>query len=47
MNIMQERDMQQVSARQRVAKTAFKILVYVFLIIMAIIVLFPFYWMII
>ena len=39
--------MQQVSARQRVAKTAFKILVYVFLIIMAIIVLFPFYWMII
>ena len=39
--------MQQVSAHQRVIKTAFKILVYAFLIIMAIIVLFPFYWMII
>ena len=39
--------MQQVSARQRIVKTAFKILVYAFLIIMAVIVLFPFYWMII
>ena len=47
MNIMQERNMQQVSVQQQIVKIAFKFLVYVFLILMAVIVLFPFYWMII
>ena len=44
---MRDRDMQQVSARQRVVKILGQILVYGFLSIMAIIVIFPFYWMII
>ena len=44
---MVERDMDQVKKRQRVMKTISKILVYIFLGIMAVIVLFPFYWMII
>ena len=39
--------MQQVSVQQQIVKIAFKFLVYVFLILMAVIVLFPFYWMII
>ena len=47
LNIMQERNMQQVSVQQQIVKILFKILVYAFLIIMAVIVLFPFYWMII
>ena len=46
-NVMQERNMQQVSVQQRIVKTAVKIMVYLFLIVMAVIVLFPFYWMII
>jgi multiple sugar transport system permease protein len=44
---MVERDMDQVKKRQRVMKVLSKIMVYVFLGIMAVIVLFPFYWMII
>jgi len=44
---MQEKDMQQVSAQQRIVKFAVKCMVYLFLIIMAVVVLFPFYWMII
>jgi len=44
---MHERNMQQVSLQQRVGKTFVKFFVYLFLIIMAVIVLFPFYWMII
>ncbi len=44
---MHERNMQQVSLQQKIVKGAVKFLVYAFLIIMAIIVLFPFYWMII
>ena len=47
LNIMQNRDMKKVSAHQRVVKIAVKILVYAFLITMGIIILFPFYWMII
>ena len=39
--------MQQVTAKQRVVKTLVKFFVYLFLVIMAVIVLFPFYWMII
>ncbi len=46
MKVMQARDLQQVSSRQRVTKALGKILTYTFLIVMAIIVLFPFYWMI-
>ena len=44
---MQEKNMQQVSARQKVVKVLAKAATYIFLIAMAIIVLFPFYWMII
>ncbi len=45
--VMQARDMQQVSAKQKVVQILVKVLLYTFLIAMAIIVLFPFYWMII
>ena len=44
---MQERNMQQISARQKVVKTIVLIGVYAFLLLMALIVLFPFYWMLI
>ena len=44
---MHERDMQQVNSKQRVVKTVSQILLYTFLIVMAIIIIFPFYWMII
>ena len=44
---MHDRDLQQLSARQRVFKILGLILVYGFLSIMALIVIFPFYWMII
>ncbi len=44
---MQERNMQQISARQKVGKTLVMIGVYAFLLLMALIVLFPFYWMLI
>ena len=44
---MHERDMRRVSSQQTVGKIASKVLVYAFLIVMAIIVIFPFYWMLI
>lgn len=44
---MQEKNMQQVTATQKVVKVLVKIITYAFLIAMAVIVLFPFYWMII
>ena len=44
---MHERNMQQVSIQQKIGKLVVKFFVYLFLIIMAVIVLFPFYWMII
>ncbi len=44
---MHEKNLQQVTAGQRVMNILVKILVYAFLIAMAIIVIFPFYWMII
>ncbi|MBQ9125521.1 MAG: carbohydrate ABC transporter permease [Clostridia bacterium] len=44
---MSERKIEKVKQRQRVAKIVGKIGVYAFLIAMALIVLFPFYWMII
>ena len=44
---LHERDLKKVSASQRVGKTISKTLTYLFLFVIAIIVLFPFYWMII
>ena len=45
--VMQEKNMQQVSARQKVVKLVVKLALYLFLLVMAAVVLFPFYWMII
>ncbi len=45
--VMHEKNIQNVSVHQRIVQIFFKVLVYAFLIVMAIIVLFPFYWMII
>ena len=47
LNIMHDRDLNKVSARQRVTKVLGQVMVYTFLIVMAFIVIFPFYWMII
>ena len=44
---MQERDMHKVTSKQRVVKIAVQAIIYAFLIIMAIIIIFPFYWMLI
>ena len=44
---MQERDMKKVTSRQRVVKILVQIALYLFLGVMAVIVIFPFYWMII
>ena len=44
---MVEQDMEKVKQRQKVMKAIVKIMVYIFLGVMAVIVLFPFYWMII
>ena len=44
---MEQRDMQKMSSKQKVVKVTVQILLYAFLTIMAIIVIFPFYWMII
>lgn len=45
--VMHERDMQKVTAKQRFVKVLVQIGLYLFLGIMALIVVFPFYWMII
>ena len=47
MNTMKERNMQQLSATQKIVKFGVKFGTYAFLVAMAVIVLFPFYWMII
>lgn len=44
---MQEKDLQQVSVKQRIMKILVMFLIYAFLICVAIFVLFPFYWMLI
>ena len=44
---MQEKNIQQVSAQQKVIKFLVKFMTYAFLTTMALIILFPFYWMII
>ena len=45
--VMAERDMAKVTAKQKVVKTVVMVALYAFLITMAVIVLFPFYWMLI
>ena len=45
--VMKERDMQKVTAQQKIVQGLVKAGVYAFLLIMALIVLFPFYWMLI
>ncbi len=45
--VMKERNVGAVSVKQGITQVLFKILVYAFLIFMAIIVIFPFYWMVI
>ena len=45
--IMQERNMQHLSLSQRIVKVLVMVMTYAFLLVMALIVLFPFYWMII
>ncbi len=45
--VMHARDVQKTSSRQKVAKALSEGLTYLFLIVMALIVLFPFYWMLI
>ncbi len=45
--VMKQKDMQQVASIQKVVKIAAKTLTYAFLLLMALIVIFPFYWMII
>ena len=45
--VMHQKDLVQVSAQQRIFRLAVKFFTYAFLIIMALVVLFPFYWMII
>lgn len=44
---MKERDMQKLTAQQKVVKIVSQVLLYTFLIIMALIIIFPFYWMLI
>ena len=44
---MNERDMQKINTRQRIVKIAVQVLLYAFLILMAVIIVFPFYFMII
>ena len=46
-SVMQEKNMQQTSVQQRIVWFAVKFVTYAFLILIAIAVLFPFYWMII
>ena len=47
LKVMKQKDMQQVTAQQKVVQIAVKIVTYAFLLLMALIIIFPFYWMII
>ena len=47
MQVMHEQDMQKVTSQQRVVKVLVQIFLYLFLVTMALIILFPFYWMLI
>ncbi len=46
-NVMHGRDIQSISVRQQIGKIAVKFVTYLFLLLVAVVVLFPFYWMII
>ena len=46
-NVMHEKDIQKTSLRQKIVFALVQVFLYVFLLLMAVIVLFPFYWMII
>ncbi len=46
-NVMQEQNLRQVTGKQLAVKAIVKFITYAFLLVMALIVLFPFYWMII
>ena len=46
-SVMTEKDIDRVSKKQRIVKIIVQVLLYTFLGIMAVIVLFPFYWMLI
>ena len=45
--VMKQKDMQQVTAQQRVVRVVVRAITYAFLLLMALIIIFPFYWMII
>ena len=45
--IMEEKDMQKVTSSQKAVKIAVQVMLYAFLLIMAVIIIFPFYWMLI
>ena len=47
MKVLTEKDLQKVTAKQRIVKIVSQFFLYLFLVVMAIIVIFPFYWMII
>ena len=47
LKVMKQKDMQQVTAQQKVVQIVVKIVTYAFLLLMALIIIFPFYWMII
>ena len=46
-NVMQQRNLQSISAKQRVGKVAVKVFTYLFLVLIALVIVFPFYWMVI
>ena len=46
-NVMKEQNIRTVSVRQTIVQGGVKLFTYLFLLVMALIVLFPFYWMII
>ena len=45
--VMHQQDLVQVSIQQKIVRFAVKFFTYAFLLLMALVVLFPFYWMII
>ena len=47
LKVMKQKDMQQVTAQQKVVQIVVKTVTYAFLLLMALIIIFPFYWMII
>ena len=47
MTVMQEKDLQKTTSAQRITKVLVKCMVYAFLIVMALVVVFPFYFMLI